>query len=96
MATLAVCLADLGKPADADAIYREMLARSCRQYVPPAMLALAGSAAGRQDEALAHAREAYQIRDPHCEIFLSRYIDFSRRLYADPQFREIVDHMDPH
>ena len=96
MATLAVCLADLGKPADADAIYREMLARSCRQYVPPAMLALAGSAAGRQDEALAHAREAYQIRDPHCEIFLSRYIDFSRRLYADPQFREIVGHMDPH
>ncbi len=40
MATLAVCLADLGKRADADAVYREMLARSCRQYVPPAMLAL--------------------------------------------------------
>ncbi len=96
MATLAVCLADLGKPADADAIYREMLARSCRQYVPPAMLALAGSAAGRQDEALAHAREAYQIRDPHCEFFLSRYIDFSRQLYGDPRFREIVDHVDPH
>ena len=96
MATLAVCLADLGKRADADAVYREMLARSCRQYVPPAMLALAGSAAGRQDEALAHAREAYQIRDPHCEFFLSRYIDFSRQLYGDPRFREIVDHVDPH
>ena len=95
MATLAVCLADLGKPVDADAVYQEMLARGRRQYVSPAMLALAGSAAGRQGEALAHAHEAYQIRDPECLVFLSRYIDFPRRLYADPQFREIVDRMGP-
>jgi len=95
MATLAVCLADLNKPADADAIYQEMLARGRHQYMPPAMLALAASGAGRADEAIAHAREAYQIRDPHCEFFLSRYFDFPRRLYGDPRFREIVDLMAP-
>ena len=91
MATLAVCLADLGKPADA--VYEEMLARGRRQYVPPALLALAASATGRDDEAIAHAHEAYKIRDPHCEFFLSRHITFSRRLYALPQFQEIVEQM---
>lgn len=93
MATLAVCLTDMDKPTDADAVYQEMLARRRRQYVSPALLALAGSAAGRQDKAVAHAHEAYQIRDPHCLVFLSRHIDFPRRLYADPQFREIVDRL---
>jgi adenylate cyclase len=95
MATLAVCLADLGKAGEADAIYQEMLARARRQYQPPAMLALAASAAGRQDEAIELAREAYKIRDPHCEVFLSRYIDFARRLYADARFRQIADQMGP-
>jgi len=95
MATLAVCVADLGKPADADAIYEEMLARGRRQYVPPALLGIAASAAARQDQALAHAREAYRVRDPHCEIFLSRYIDFPRRLYSDPRFREFGGHITP-
>jgi adenylate cyclase len=95
MATLAVCLADLGKPEDADAVYQEMLARGRRQYVPPALLALAGSAASREDEAMSHAREAYRIRDPHCEVFLSRHINLPHRLYADARFREIVDHVSP-
>jgi TolB-like protein/Tfp pilus assembly protein PilF len=93
MATLALCLTDLGKPADADAVYQEMLSRGRRQYVPPALLALAGSAAGQQGKAIEHAQEAYQIRDPHCQFFLSRYTELPRRLYADPQFREIVDRM---
>jgi TolB-like protein/Flp pilus assembly protein TadD len=95
MATLAVCLADFGKRAEADAIYQEMLARAHRQYWSPAMLALTASSAGRQDEAIDHAREAYEIRDPHCEIFLSRHLDLPRRLYADPRFREIADQMGP-
>ena len=95
MATLAVCLGDLDKPAEADAIYQEMLARARRQYQPPAMLALAASAAGRRDEALDLAREAYYIRDPHCQIFLSRHMDFAQRLYADPRFREIANRMGP-
>jgi tetratricopeptide (TPR) repeat protein len=95
MATLAVCLADLGKCAEADAIYHEMLARARRQYSSPALLALAASAAGRQNEALDHAREAYEVRDPHCESYLSRHFYLSRRLYADSRFREIADKMGP-
>jgi tetratricopeptide (TPR) repeat protein len=95
MATLAVCFADFGKRADADAIYQEMLARARRQYWSPALLALTASSAGRQDDAIDHAREAYEIRDPHCEIFLSRHFDVPRRLYADPRFRQIADQMGP-
>jgi tetratricopeptide (TPR) repeat protein len=95
MATLAVALADLNKVAEADAVYQEMLARARRQYQPPAMLSLAASAAGRKDTAIDHAREAYKIRDPHCEIFLSRHIDFASRLYADSRFRQMADEMGP-
>ncbi len=95
MATLAICLADLGRCGEADAVYQEMLARARRQYSPPALLALAASAAGRQPEALDLAREAYAIRDPHCEFFLSPYIIIGRRLYSDPTFREIVQQMGP-
>ena len=88
MATLALSFADWGKPCEADAVYTEMAARARLQYVAPALLALAGSAAGRRSEAVAHAREAYHIRDPHCEFFLSSHLDFARRLYAYPEFRE--------
>ncbi len=95
MATLAICLADLGRCGEADAVYQEMLARARRQYSPPALLALAASAAGRQPEALDLARAAYAIRDPHCEFFLSPYIIIGRRLYSDPTFREIVQQMGP-
>ena len=91
MATLAVCLADLGKRAEADAVFEEMRARGRRQYVPPAMLALAASGAGREDEAIALSREAFEIRDPHCQFFLSRHFYLPRRLYANPRFCEIAD-----
>jgi tetratricopeptide (TPR) repeat protein len=90
MAVLAVTLADLGKPEDADAVYAEMIARARRQYVPPAPLALAASAAAREDEAVRHAREAVAIRDPHCQFFFSRHWPCSTRLYAYPRFREII------
>jgi tetratricopeptide (TPR) repeat protein len=95
MTVLAVCLADLGKGTEADAVYEEMLVRGRRQYVPPAMLALAASAVGREDEAIELAREAYEVRDPHCEYFLSRHWYFPRRLYANPRFCQIADQMGP-
>ena len=31
--------------------------------------AIAASAAGREDQAIAHARRAYEIRDPSCQHF---------------------------
>jgi tetratricopeptide (TPR) repeat protein len=90
MAVLAVTFADWGKPADADAIYAEMLARARREYLPPALLALAASAAERQDEAIRHAREAFKIRDPACEPYFSRHLAFSAKLYRYPRFRELM------
>ncbi len=90
MAVLAMTFADWGRPADADAIYAEMLARARRQYMPPALLAVAASAAGREGEAIRHAREAFEIRDPACEAYFSRHSGYSARLYAYPRFRELL------
>jgi tetratricopeptide (TPR) repeat protein len=89
MGTLATALADWGKPSDAKAIYAELTGRAARSYVPPSMLALAASAAGIQDEAIRHAHEAFEIRDPMSQYFLSRIHPASARLLADPRFHEI-------
>ena len=90
MAVLAVALADWGRPADADAIYAEMVARGRRQYVPPALLAVAASAAEREKEAIRHAQEALEIRDPACHLYLSRHFVYSARLYAYSRFRQLI------
>jgi adenylate cyclase len=90
MWVIALVFADWGKPADADSIYAEMLARARRQYVPPSTLALAASAAGIEEQAIRHAREAFEIHDPHFHFFLTRHVALTARLYAYPRFREIV------
>jgi adenylate cyclase len=92
MGTLAVTFADWGKPADADALYAEMLARARRQYVPPAILALAAAATSKEDEAICHARNALESRDPMCPLF-SKHWSQTARLYAYPRFREIIARM---
>jgi TolB-like protein/Tfp pilus assembly protein PilF len=86
----ALALADWGKGADADAVYCEMLARGRHQYVPPGALAVAASAAAREEDAVRHAREALETRDPHCQLWWSRHFPTSARLYAYLGFREIV------
>ena len=86
----ALTLADWGKGADADAVYCEMLARGRHQYVQPGALAVAASAAAREEDAVRHAREAFETRDPHCQLWWSRYFPTSARLYAYLGFREIV------
>ena len=93
MAMLAVTLADWGKADEADAVYCEMRARARREYVPPALLATAASAAAREEEAIGQAREAYETRDPNCQIFFSRYAPSALRLYGYPRFREIIAQM---
>jgi TolB-like protein/Tfp pilus assembly protein PilF len=93
MAFLAVTFADLGKTEDADAVCAEMLARARRQYVPPAVLAVAASAAAREEEAIRRAHDAFAIRDPHCQFFFSRHEPSSARIYAYPRFREIIARM---
>jgi len=93
IAWLAVALADWGKTGEAEALYLEMQARARRQYVPPTSLAVAASAVAREDEVIRYAREAYEIRDPVCPSFFSRYFYLSPRLYRDPRFREIIAQM---
>jgi adenylate cyclase len=93
MTLLSVTLADWGKSGDAEALYAETLARGRRQYMPPALLAVMASASGREDEAIRHAREALEIRDPACEPYFSRHFAISARLYAYPRFRELLSEM---
>jgi len=90
MAVHATTFADWGRPADADAIYAEMLARARRQYVSPALLAIAASAVGREDDVIRHARKALGLRDPACEVYFSGHFAYSRRLYAYPRFHELL------
>jgi TolB-like protein len=90
MAALAMTFAEWGKPADAQAVYAEMMARARRCYVQPCQLAIAATAAGMQDEAIRHSREAFEIRDPFCRIHFSKYWPDSARLRADPRFHEIL------
>jgi tetratricopeptide (TPR) repeat protein len=93
MALLAMALADLGRLTEADAVYCEMQARARREYVQPTSLAFAAAAAAREDEAIRHAREAFEIHDPNSQTFFSRYSPVSARLYRYPRFREIVAQM---
>ena len=67
-----------------------MLARARWHYVAPAPLSLAAFAAGREEEAIRHAREAFAIRDPHCQFLFSSHVPYSARLYGYPRFREII------
>jgi TolB-like protein len=90
MTLLALTCADWGKSGESEALYAEMLARSRRQYVSPAQLASTAAAASREDEAMSHARGAVEIRDPHCQIWFSRYARVGDRLWAYPRFREVI------
>lgn len=89
LARLALTLADMGKPADADAIYMEMMARARRQYVSPAMLVAAAAGASKATELICHAREALRIHDPGC-MYFSRHFPLSGRLDAYTRFRELL------
>ena len=90
MGSLAIILAEWGKRADAESVYAEMMARARHEYMAPAELAVAASAVGMQDEAICHAREAFEVRDPFCRIHFSKYWPDTARLREDPRFQEIL------
>jgi hypothetical protein len=93
MALLAMALAALGRVTEADAVYCEMQARARRQYIQPTSLAFAAAAAAKEEEAIRHAREAFEIRDPNSQVFFSGYWPVAARLYRYPRFREIIAQM---
>jgi len=90
MMSRGLTFADWRKSAEADAVYCEMVARARHQYVAPGALAVAASAAARENDAVRHAREAFETRDPTCQFVWSRYFPASGRLYAYRGFREII------
>ena len=55
--------ADMGQPAEARALYSELVARSAHQYVQPCILAMAASATGEHEAAIGFARQAVDERD---------------------------------
>jgi TolB-like protein len=93
MALLAMALADLGRVTEADAVYCEMQARARRRYIQPTSLAFAAAASAREQEAIRHAREAFEIHDPNSQTFFSRYFPVSDRLYRYPRFRKMIAEM---
>jgi serine/threonine protein kinase/Tfp pilus assembly protein PilF len=91
LSTQALVFADWGKTADAQAIYKELVARSAREYVQPTQMAITASAAGELDLAVAHALEAFEIRDPF--LVLAKYWPDFIRLREDPRFNDILARM---
>jgi hypothetical protein len=85
-----VIYADWGKIADAQAIYAELVARAARGYISPIRMAVAASAAGERDLAVAHAREAFEVevRDPW--VLGAKYCKQFVRLREDPRFNEML------
>ena len=90
MACLGTTFADWDKPKDANAIYAELTGRAQRCYVQPSVLAIAAAAAGIEENAIRHARDAFEIRDPGCQVVFSKYFPDSVRLHAYPRFKEIM------
>jgi len=90
MAALAFACAEWGRTASAGSIYDELLARATRQYISPTLLAISASAAGRRENAIAHAREAYATQDP--TLTATKYT-VGKHLREDPRFNELLSGM---
>jgi tetratricopeptide (TPR) repeat protein len=87
----AMIFADWGKVSAAQALYAELVARAKQGYMQPSHLAMAASAAGDLDKAVAHAREAFEIRDPM--LIAAKYWPAFAWLREDPRFDEIFVRM---
>jgi TolB-like protein len=91
LATQALIFADWGKTAEAQAVYKELVARSEFAYLQPTQMAIAASAAGDLDVAVAHAQQAFEIRDPFLVVG-KHWPDFAR-LRTDQRFINILGSM---
>ena len=92
MMTLTTIYAAWDKPENAHAVYRELEARSAREYVQPSMLAPAAAAVGEMDRAIAFAQQALDDKDPLFVMLARTWPDY-RQLRKDPRLLEIVSHL---
>ncbi len=92
LSSLVVIYAAWNKPVDARAAYRELQARSARDYIQPSMLAQAAAAVGEMDRAISFAQQALDAKDPLFVMLAGSWPGY-RGLRADPRFREIVSHL---
>lgn len=81
------CLARLGRIAESEALFGELLQRSAERYVPPYDLALAYAGLGNADEALTWLERAYEVRDP--KMALLAVHDWSS-LRHRPEFTDLM------
>jgi TolB-like protein/Tfp pilus assembly protein PilF len=93
LVSLGFAYREAGRTADAAAIHNRALARAAAGYVPNAYLALSAAAAGRQDEAIAYARAAWEDREPPFILRGRRYPQW-RPLHADARFQAILREME--
>jgi hypothetical protein len=91
MVALAMTYADWGKPAEAQAIYSELVARTAREYIQPSQLSIAPAAAGEQEKAVECTRQAYEIRDPM--LMTAKYWPDFARMRDVPGFQDRVTRM---
>jgi TolB-like protein/Tfp pilus assembly protein PilF len=92
LAPLATAFARADRPAEALAVHQQLLERATTEYVAPAFLALTAAAAGLNDDALAFAVQAWEIRDPFL-YFARHYPDYAWHR-EQPEFQAILREMD--
>ena len=73
-------------------VYRELEARSAREYIQPSMLAPAAAAVGEVDRAIGFAQQALDDKDPLFVMLARTWPDYGR-LRTDSRFLEIVGHL---
>jgi len=90
--TLASIYAAWDKPDKARAVFRELEARSGREYIQPAMLTAAAAAVGEMDRAITFAQQALDDRDPLFVMLARTWPDYDN-LRKDYRFLEIVSRL---
>jgi tetratricopeptide (TPR) repeat protein len=93
LSTLVSIYAAWNKPDNARAVYRELEARSARDYIPPGMLAPAAAAVEEMDRAIAFARQALDDKDPLLVMLARSWPEYTR-LRTDSRFLEIVSQLE--
>ena len=77
-----------GRTDQACAVYNEMVARSCHEFVSPAWLAMSAGSAGLAEEAIRWAEQAVAERDP-LVLWVPR-MPFWDPVRGHPRFAEIM------